>query len=130
VPESNFHVAHAGPGAVRRQRHDGVKLIGAVSHAGTWHGGPFRSVPAHGQGDPTAQASFVASAEAPRRGVSPDTSVEAVHEVESQCSKRNSSGWSPSANKLPAAQISSDATVAIALKLGSSSDWKEGGRET
>src|SRR5580704_1199338 len=56
--------------------------------------------------NPTAHASFVASADAPNRNASPDTEVVAVHDVPSQCSNRKKSCCSSSPKRLPIAQIS------------------------
>src|SRR5580704_907900 len=70
--------------------------------------------------NPTAHASFVASAEAPKRNASPEREVVAVHAVPSQCSNRKNSCCSSSPSRLPIAQTSSAAVEVMANRLGTS----------
>src|ERR1700675_3226502 len=56
--------------------------------------------------NPTAQASFVASADAPNKNSLFDSTVVAVHAVPFQCSKRDETSRVPSFTRLPIAQTS------------------------
>src|ERR1700724_2076779 len=57
--------------------------------------------------NPTAQASFVASADAPNKNSLFDSPVVAVHAVPFQCSKRDETSPVPRSTRLPIAQTSS-----------------------